>query len=106
MQCAFAHAVACSIHRRGHRAEAISAHHREITAAPLPTLRLEPPSRGVDVLSLDQATALRTLALADGRGVKGFLVEAAAVEGGRDISRFASAPTWPRQSSQSRPIHE
>ena len=40
------------------------------------------------VASIPPPLSIGTLALADGRGVKGFLVEAAATQGARDISAF------------------
>jgi len=40
------------------------------------------------VAAVPPPLSIGTLALADGRGVKGFLVEAAATQGARDISAF------------------
>ncbi len=49
---------------------------------------MSPSAFGEFVAAIPQPLSIGTLNLADGRQVKGFLVEAAAVEGARDISEF------------------
>jgi allophanate hydrolase len=43
---------------------------------------------GTFVAAIPPPMAIGTIVLADGRGVKGFIVEPAAIEGARDISAF------------------
>jgi allophanate hydrolase len=47
---------------------------------------LSPAAFGKFVAAIPPPLSIGTIILADGRGVKGFLVEAAAVDGARDIS--------------------
>jgi allophanate hydrolase len=49
---------------------------------------LSPATFGQFVAAIPAPLSIGTIKLSDGRGVKGFLVEAAAVDGARDISAF------------------
>ncbi len=49
---------------------------------------LSPAAFGQFVAAIPPPLSIGTIALSDGRRVKGFIVEAAGVEGARDISSF------------------
>ena len=49
---------------------------------------LSPASFGAFVATIPAPLSIGTIRLADGSSVQGFLVEAAAVNGARDISKF------------------
>lgn len=63
---------------------------REGSGAPiaLEVWALPPEGFGILVASIPAPLGIATLALADGTNVKGFIVEAAATEGARDITHF------------------
>ncbi|MBO0743010.1 MAG: allophanate hydrolase, partial [Hyphomicrobiaceae bacterium] len=58
------------------------------TAIKLEVWALSPSAFGQFVAAIPPPLSIGTIRLSDGRSVKGFLVEAAAVEGARDISCF------------------
>ena len=58
------------------------------TAIELEVWALSPAAFGQFVAAIPPPLSIGTITLSDGRGVKGFLVEAAATLGARDISRF------------------
>jgi allophanate hydrolase len=58
------------------------------SAIELEVWALSPPAFGQFVAAIPPPLSIGTIRLSDGRGVKGFLVEAAAADGAPDISRF------------------
>jgi allophanate hydrolase len=70
------------------------------SAIQLEVWALSPMAFGTFVASIPPPLSIGTVRLADGAAVKGFLVEAAAVEGARDISAFGG---WRAFVAQAKP---
>jgi allophanate hydrolase len=61
---------------------------------------LSPAAFGQFVAAIPPPLSIGTIRLSDGRGVKGFLVEAAAVDGARDISAFGGWRAYVKEAQR------